>query len=583
MAGDEPEQDRALAGDQPGVVSQPAQNKKEYDSASNNCAVCGKLELFPSRCPRCGGKFCADHKAPERHECSGLVPKSSPSARIEPSLSLPSAVQLPASPVPPARPPVTPIASASPKKTTGRRNLVILCAVIIVTLIVAGGIGAVGYTILFPPIWTEKLPFKNSTGQYDVVVKYRNATDVTYANLSRFLDEVTPALESAVDKDPKYRSVEYAVALHNDAEQRQINCSVIGTDMMGSSPVHAVVAFSTTDQGMVYVDPTAMNVSAASYDGLDFSRVKFLRDHWTGSQPFLNGSSKRPEITSYRNASPVSYAQLVAFLADDITENRTYVDWDYTCLDFAADLHDRAEIRGIKNGIVSVSFQDKPVGHAFNVFPTTDKGLVYVDDTGINQSQLTNGDLPRDNVVYLETGKELGEFPISQVGGNLKYSFYLDMKGRMEAYFEKWKQYGEDLRQYNAEVDDYNNQSADNSRYYDAYTVESNQYSAAVADYNRQMSLHNQAIAQYNAGNTGVYIPPAPSNLGSLQSWKTSLDSQYNQYSATWNKLESLKKQLDSKRKDLDYRRAALLNSEENNWISYNPPGVVKTVDTYWG
>jgi len=59
--------------------------------------------------------------------------------------------------------------------------------------------------------------------------------------------------------------------------------------------------------------------------------------------------------------------------------------------------------------------------------------------------------------------------------------------------------------------------------------------------------------------------------------------SQYNQYSATWNKLESLKKQLDSKRKDLDYRRAALLNSEENNWISYNPPGVVKTVDMYWG
>lgn len=569
------------------------------DSASNQCARCGKLELFPARCPLCGCKFCAAHKAPESHQCQGLTggrPASSSGPITSP---LPVRPPVAAAPPPPppqpevarptvAEPPVAPVVAEAKKAKAGWK-LPALCIAVILTLLIAGGLGAVGYGLLFPPVWTEKLPFKNSTGQYDVVVKYRNATDVTAGNLSAFLAEASPPLESAVDADEQFRCVEYAVALHNEAEQRQINCSVVGTDMLGGAPLHAVVQFSTTDGGVVYVDPTAMNVSASDYEasagseGLDFTKVKFLRGHWTGRQPFLNGSGERPEITSYRNASPVSYAELQAFLAEDHTENRTYVEGEYSCLDFASELYDRAEARGIKGGVVSVSFRDRSVGHAFNVFPTTDKGLVYVDDTGINKTQQSNGDLPRDNVVYLQAGKELGEFPISQAGGNLDYGFYLDMKGRLEAYFEKWKVYSADLSKYNAEVDDYNNQSAANNRFYDAYNAECNQYSAAVADYNSQMSLHNQAVEMYNAGNTGLYIPPAPSNLASLQSWKAGLDAKYDQYSQTWNRLDGWKKQLDDERKDLEARRAALLASEEYSWVSYTPPGVVKTVDVYWG
>ncbi|QCS42480.1 rhomboid family intramembrane serine protease [Natrinema versiforme] len=36
------------------------------------CDVCGKDENMPYNCRHCGGTFCADHRLPENHDCSGL-------------------------------------------------------------------------------------------------------------------------------------------------------------------------------------------------------------------------------------------------------------------------------------------------------------------------------------------------------------------------------------------------------------------------------------------------------------------------------------------------------------------------------
>ncbi|MDS0477717.1 rhomboid family intramembrane serine protease [Natrinema sp. 1APR25-10V2] len=36
------------------------------------CDVCGKDENMPYNCRHCGGTYCADHRLPENHDCSGL-------------------------------------------------------------------------------------------------------------------------------------------------------------------------------------------------------------------------------------------------------------------------------------------------------------------------------------------------------------------------------------------------------------------------------------------------------------------------------------------------------------------------------
>jgi len=44
---------------------------------SHQCKICGKEELIPFKCVYCGGYFCAEHRLPERHNCS-KVPDYAP-------------------------------------------------------------------------------------------------------------------------------------------------------------------------------------------------------------------------------------------------------------------------------------------------------------------------------------------------------------------------------------------------------------------------------------------------------------------------------------------------------------------------
>ena len=102
---------------------------------------------------------------------------------------------------------------------------------------------------------------------------------------------------------------------------------------------------------------------------------------------------------------------------------------------------------------MAVGFAGKEDGHAFDAFPTTDRGIVYVDCTGINASERGDGAQPTDNAVYLLNDSELGELPLAQVDGRLDYGFYLDRKDRIDAYRQQWKQYSTDVSSYNAEVE----------------------------------------------------------------------------------------------------------------------------------
>ena len=54
----------------------------------------------------------------------------------------------------------------------------------------------------------------------------------------------------------------------------------------------------------------------------------------------------------------------------------------YVCSGFSQDLHNNAEKAGIKCAWVGCEFTQGE-GHAFNEIQTTDKGIVYIDCTGV--------------------------------------------------------------------------------------------------------------------------------------------------------------------------------------------------------
>ena len=130
-------------------------------------------------------------------------------------------------------------------------------------------------------------------------------------------------------------------------------------------------------------------------------------------------------LINNRDAADPTYDQLVNFLKNDKTDQYPYIythltagtyygaaenhvdlkniqniidgstdpENPYICSDFAERLHNDAEIAGIRCGYVSLDmsgYSDPDnlgipanSGHACDVFQTTDRGLIYVDDTGM--------------------------------------------------------------------------------------------------------------------------------------------------------------------------------------------------------
>jgi hypothetical protein len=120
-------------------------------------------------------------------------------------------------------------------------------------------------------------------------------------------------------------------------------------------------------------------------------------------------------LINNKNATDPSYSQLLDFLRSDNTDQYPYILTNRSlnsyygtaeshvdlkniqniidgtavpgnpdvCADFAERLHNDAEMAGIRCAYVSLDLSVG--GHACNAFQTTDRGLIYVDDTGTYQ------------------------------------------------------------------------------------------------------------------------------------------------------------------------------------------------------
>ena len=107
------------------------------------------------------------------------------------------------------------------------------------------------------------------------------------------------------------------------------------------------------------------------------------------------------------DAKNPTWKELKSFLAVDHTDNLSYVDGSFTCGDFAEVLHNNAEKAGIRAAWVAIDFSSGGVGHANNAFNTTDEGLVYIDDTGIQDTaQIKNSGCFRDRRGTVLIGRE---------------------------------------------------------------------------------------------------------------------------------------------------------------------------------
>ncbi|MFC2041213.1 hypothetical protein ACFLTY_02690 [Chloroflexota bacterium] len=103
----------------------------------------------------------------------------------------------------------------------------------------------------------------------------------------------------------------------------------------------------------------------------------------------------------------------------DIINGKIQPDSPKVCADFADRLHNNAEKAGLRCGFVLGTM------HAFNVFETTDKGLIYIDDTGTSgllmsldcQAFIEDNGRVRLEPLFLEDKSKIAS--INYVGGDV--------------------------------------------------------------------------------------------------------------------------------------------------------------------
>ncbi len=131
-----------------------------------------------------------------------------------------------------------------------------------------------------------------------------------------------------------------------------------------------------------------------------------------GYQSGLQAGYKPPtqpqQSTSELTPKNPTYQEMKTFLAQDPTNQNSYVENKYVCVDFAATVNNNAETKGIRCAVVDIFYPDG-YGHTIVAFDTTDRGLIYVEPqfdeevklvVGRSYSQINNfTTAPRDDTI----------------------------------------------------------------------------------------------------------------------------------------------------------------------------------------
>jgi len=94
-------------------------------------------------------------------------------------------------------------------------------------------------------------------------------------------------------------------------------------------------------------------------------------------------------------------------------------------------LHNNAEEAEIRAAFVAADLVDEQDGHALNAFNTTDRGLVYIDDTGLREQDSVQCLL--DKYVVVEIGREYRPELIFPCG-----SYFWESVGTVAEVYIQW-------------------------------------------------------------------------------------------------------------------------------------------------
>jgi hypothetical protein len=123
----------------------------------------------------------------------------------------------------------------------------------------------------------------------------------------------------------------------------------------------------------------------------------------------VGGDGEPIELVDNPDATNPTYAELLAFLEADQTDRYSYIlgppKVAYVCSDFARDVHNNAEAAGIRTAWVGIEIEGQTEGHALNAFETTDRGLVFIDCTGVGLWDEPGDRIRWDRRAYVEVGQ----------------------------------------------------------------------------------------------------------------------------------------------------------------------------------
>lgn len=169
----------------------------------------------------------------------------------------------------------------------------------------------------------------------------------------------------------------------NQTYSNQIsNLKAQATSLTNTNQTYSIQISNLTDQLQLYKDTFGSSVTS-------------------GVSPRANGQTY--SLINNPEASNPTFAQLMNFISSDKTDQKTYIPGVYVCTDYARDIHDNAEKAGIRAGWVGIEFKNQIIGHACNVFQTSDRGLVYIDCLGLEVDKY--GPSNRDLIVSVKKGE----------------------------------------------------------------------------------------------------------------------------------------------------------------------------------
>jgi len=110
----------------------------------------------------------------------------------------------------------------------------------------------------------------------------------------------------------------------------------------------------------------------------------------SGLQAGYKPSTPQQQTSNEYVSKNPTYQEMKAFLEQDPSNDKTYVEGSYVCVDFSAAVNNNAEAKGIRCGVVDIFYPDG-YGHTIIAFDTTDRGRIYVEPQFDQEVQLVVG------------------------------------------------------------------------------------------------------------------------------------------------------------------------------------------------